>query len=133
MQRIETDLIGSLSVPENAYYGIHTQRAVNNFKITNTKLSDYPQFIKALAYIKWAAAESNCELGALDKKHKEAIIEACKKVISGKYNDQFPCDMIQGGAGTSTNMNINEVVSNIALEILGHKKENIIIALHMIS
>lgn len=122
MERIESDLIGSLSIPADAYYGIHTQRAVNNFQITNTKLSDYPQFIKALAYIKWAAAESNNKLGALDDNHKNAIVEACKKVVTGKYDDQFPCDMIQGGAGTSTNMNINEVVSNIALEILGHKK-----------
>lgn len=122
MERIETDLIGSLAVPADAYFGIHTQRAVNNFQITNTKLSDYPEFIKGMAYTKWAAAETNNQLGILDDKLKDAIIKACKEVISGKYNNQFPCDMIQGGAGTSTNMNANEVISNIALEILGHKK-----------
>ena len=122
MQRVENDLIGDLNVPEKAYYGIHTQRAVNNFHITNVKLSDYPLFIKALAYVKWAAAETNNKLGVLDDKHKDAIVEASKKVVKGDYNDQFPCDMIQGGAGTSTNMNINEVVSNIALELLGHNK-----------
>lgn len=122
MSRIENDLISSLPVPDNAYYGIHTQRAINNFNISGIKLSHYPQFIKALAYVKWAAAEANYELGVLDKDIHDAIIEACKKVIEGDYNDQFPSDMLQGGAGTSTNMNINEVVANIALEIMGHKK-----------
>lgn len=122
MARIETDLIGSIPVPDNAYYGIHTQRAVNNFKITGITVSDYPEFIKGLAYVKWAAAQTNCELGVLDDKLRDAIEDACKEVIAGKYNDQFPCDMIQGGAGTSTNMNINEVVSNIAIEKMGHKK-----------
>lgn len=122
MSRIENDLISSLPVPDNAYYGIHTQRAINNFNISGIKLSHYPQFIKALAYVKWATAEANYELGVLDKDIHDAIIEACKKVIEGDYNDQFPSDMLQGGAGTSTNMNINEVVANIALEIMGHKK-----------
>ncbi len=122
MNRTENDLIGSLPVPENAYFGIHTQRAMNNFQISGIKLSDYPEFIKALAYVKWAAAETNCQLGALDKNISDAIVEACKKVIAGDYNDQFPSDMLQGGAGTSTNMNINEVVANIALELMGHKK-----------
>lgn len=122
MSRIETDLIGELQIPDNAYYGVHTQRAINNFKITNIKLSHYPNFINGLAYTKWAAAETNCALGILDVKLKDAIVEACKEILTGKYNDQFPCDMIQGGAGTSTNMNANEVVSNIALEKLGYKK-----------
>lgn len=122
MYRIENDLIGDLNVPENAYYGVQTQRAVNNFHITGIKLSQYPEFIKSLAYIKWAAAETNCELGILDETIKNAIVKACQEVITGKYNDEFPSDVIQGGAGTSTNMNINEVVANIALEILGHKK-----------
>lgn len=122
MDRLENDLIGSLPVPGEAYYGIHTQRAINNFRISGIKLSHYPEFIKALAYVKWAAATANCELGALDKNICDAIVEACKRIISGKYNDQFPSDMLQGGAGTSTNMNINEVVANIALEIMGHKK-----------
>lgn len=122
MYRVENDLIGDLEVPENAYYGIQTQRAVNNFHITGIKLSNYPELIKALAYVKWAAAETNYELDVLDENIKNAIVEACKEIITGKYDKEFPSDVIQGGAGTSTNMNINEVVANIALEIMGHKK-----------
>lgn len=122
MNRLETDLIGELAIPENAYYGVHTQRAVNNFKITKSKLGDYPNFIDGLVYTKWAAAEANCNLGVLDEKLKDAIVFACKEILAGKYYDQFPCDMIQGGAGTSTNMNINEVISNIALEHMGYSK-----------
>ncbi|WP_165021262.1 aspartate ammonia-lyase [Dysgonomonas sp. ZJ279] len=122
MDRIETDLIGDLPIPSDAYYGIHTQRAVHNFQITGIKLTSFPEFIKALAYVKWAAAETNCRLGVLDKRIAEAIIEACKKLIGGEYQDQFLSDMLQGGAGTSTNMNINEVVANIALEMMGHNK-----------
>lgn len=122
MNRLENDLISSLPVPNEAYYGIHTQRAINNFRISGIKLSHYPEFIKALAYVKWAAATANYELGALEKNICDAIVEACKRIISGKYDDQFPSDMLQGGAGTSTNMNINEVIANIALEIMGHKK-----------
>ncbi|UYW00326.1 aspartate ammonia-lyase [Flavobacterium agricola] len=122
MYRIENDLIGDLQVPEDAYYGVQTQRAMDNFNITNEKLSNYPNFIKALAYVKWAAAKTNAELGVLDQNIANAIIEASKDVIAGTYDNQFPIDMIQGGAGTSTNMNINEVIANIALEKLGHKK-----------
>jgi len=122
MVRKENDLIGELDVTLSAYYGIHTQRAMNNFNISGTKLSSFPEFINALAYVKWAAADANCQLGALDKKVEEAIIKACKKIIAGEYLDQFPSDMLQGGAGTSTNMNINEVVANIALEDMGYQK-----------
>ncbi|MCO6565228.1 MAG: aspartate ammonia-lyase [Apibacter sp.] len=122
MYRVENDLIGDLEIPESAYYGIQTQRAVNNFHITGVKLSNYPELIQALAYVKWAAAETNCELGVLDQNIKNAIVQACQEIIAGKYNKEFPSDVIQGGAGTSTNMNINEVVANIALEIMGHKK-----------
>lgn len=122
MSRTENDLIGNLPIPEDAYYGIHTQRAINNFRISGVKLSHFPEFVKALAYVKWAAAETNCQLGALDNKISSAIVEACKKIIRGEHIDQFPSDMLQGGAGTSTNMNINEVVANIALETLGYKK-----------
>ena len=122
MYRIENDLLGDLQVPENAYYGVQTQRAMMNFKISNEKLSNYPNFIKALAYVKWAAAKTNIELGVLDITIGEAIIAASKDVISGKYDQEFPIDMVQGGAGTSTNMNINEVLANIALEKLGYKK-----------
>lgn len=122
MYRIENDLLGDLQIPENAYFGVQTQRAMENFNISNERLSNYPSFIKALAYVKWAAAKSNMELNVLDKTIGNAIIEACKQVIEGKFDNEFPIDMIQGGAGTSTNMNINEVVANVALEILGHKK-----------
>jgi aspartate ammonia-lyase len=122
MSRIENDLIGSVPVPDEAYYGIHTQRAINNFHISGIVLSHYPEFIKALAYVKWAAANANCKLGALDKNIRDAIVEACKRIIDGEYDSQFPSDMLQGGAGTSTNMNINEVIANIALEMMGHKK-----------
>lgn len=122
MYRIENDLLGDLQIPENAFFGVQTQRAMENFNISNERLSNYPTFIKALAYVKWAAAKTNMELNVLDNTIGNAIIEACKQVIEGKYDTEFPIDMIQGGAGTSTNMNINEVIANVALEILGHKK-----------
>lgn len=122
MYRIENDLLGDLQVPENAYYGVQTQRAIENFHISGVKLYQFPEFIKGLAYVKWAAAETNFELGLLDRKIKEAIVQASKEVIEGKFDQEFPVDMIQGGAGTSTNMNINEVLANRALEIMGHKK-----------
>jgi aspartate ammonia-lyase len=122
MYRIENDLLGNLNVPENAYYGIQTQRAIDNFHISGVKLHEFPEFIKGLAYVKWAAAETNFDLGLLDETLKNAIINASKEVADGKFDNEFPIDMIQGGAGTSTNMNINEVIANRALEILGHKK-----------
>ncbi len=122
MYRIENDLLGNLNVPETTYYGIQTQRAIDNFHISGVKLYQFPEFIKGLAYVKWAAAETNFTLGLLDQKLKDAIVEAAKEVVSGKFDNEFPIDMIQGGAGTSTNMNINEVLANRALEILGHKK-----------
>jgi len=122
MYRTENDLLGDLQVPASAYYGIQTQRAIDNFKISGVKLYQFPEFIKGLAYVKWAAAETNFQLGLLDEKLKNAIVEAAKEVISGKFNREFPVDMIQGGAGTSTNMNINEVLANRALEIMGYQK-----------
>lgn len=122
MYRIENDLLGDLQVPENAYYGVQTQRAIENFHISGVKLYQFPEFIKGLAYVKWAAAETNFELGLLDGKIKDAIVQASKEVIEGKLDQEFPVDMIQGGAGTSTNMNINEVLANRALEIIGYKK-----------
>lgn len=122
MYRIENDLLGDLQVPENAYYGVQTQRAIENFHISGIKLYQFPEFIKGLAYVKWAAAETNFELGLLDEKIKNAIVQASKEVIEGKFDKEFPVDMIQGGAGTSTNMNINEVLANRALEIMGYKK-----------
>ncbi|UUC45527.1 aspartate ammonia-lyase [Flavobacterium cerinum] len=122
MYRLENDLLGDLNVPEKAYYGIQTQRAIDNFHISGVRLFQYPEFIKGLAYVKWAAAETNFTLGLLDEKIKNAIVTAAKEVIEGKFDKEFPVDMIQGGAGTSTNMNINEVLANRALEIMGYQK-----------
>jgi aspartate ammonia-lyase len=122
MYRIENDLLGDLQVPENAYYGVQTQRAIENFHISGVKLKKFPEFIKGLAYVKWAAAETNFTLNLIEENLKNAIVEAAKEVIAGKFDEEFPIDMIQGGAGTSTNMNINEVIANRALEILGHQK-----------
>ncbi len=120
--RLESDLIGELQVPEEAYYGVQTQRAVENFQISGVTVTEYPEFIKGLAYVKWAAAETNFTLGLLDENIKNVIIEASKEVIDGKFDQDFPLDMIQGGAGTSTNMNINEVIANRANEMMGYKK-----------
>ncbi|NAW51238.1 aspartate ammonia-lyase [Elizabethkingia argentiflava] len=120
--RLESDLLGELQIPEQAYYGVQTQRAIDNFKISKTKLSDYPVFIKALAYVKLAAARTNYELGVLEENIFKAIQFACHELLEGKYRDQFPIDMIQGGAGTSVNMNANEVIANIALEYMGYQK-----------
>ena len=120
--RIESDLLGELQVPVDAYYGVQTQRAINNYKISNTRMCDYPEYVIAMACIKLAAAQTNKELGAMDGKIADAIVEACREIIDGKFHDQFPVDMMQGGAGTSVNMNANEVIANRALEIMGHKK-----------
>ncbi len=120
--RTESDLLGELQIPENAYFGVQTQRALNNFKISTHKLEHYPEFIKSLATVKLAAIEANFELGLIDEKIKNAVSEACIDLINGAYGDQFPIDMMQGGAGTSVNMNANEVIANIALEKMGHPK-----------
>ena len=120
--RVESDLIGELQVPADAYYGVQTQRALNNYKISNTRMCDYPEYIIAMAYVKMAAASANAELGVLDKKIGDAIVAACKEIVAGKFWDQFPVDMMQGGAGTSVNMNANEVIANRALELMGHNK-----------
>ena len=120
--RVESDLLGELQVPADAYYGVQTQRALNNYKISNTRMCDYPEYVIAMAYVKMAAAAANAELGVLDRKIADAIIEACKEIVAGNLHDQFPVDMMQGGAGTSGNMNANEVIANRALEIMGHKK-----------
>lgn len=121
--RIEHDLLGDKAVPIDAYYGVQTLRAMENFSdISGITISAYPEFVKALAMIKWAAAKANNELDLMSDNITNAITDACEEIIDGKFNDHFLVDMIQGGAGTSTNMNINEVVANRALEILGHKK-----------
>lgn len=121
-KRKEHDFIGELEIDDNVYYGIQTFRATENFHITNEKLADFPIFINSLAQVKKAAALANHELGILSNEIKDAICKACDKIISGEYHEQFVVDMIQGGAGTSTNMNANEVIANIALELMGHKK-----------
>ncbi len=120
--RIESDLLGELEVPVDAYYGVQTQRALNNYRISNLKMGYYPDFIVSIAYVKWAAALANSELGVLDPKIAEAIAEACQELVKGKHKKHFPVDMMQGGACTSVNMNANEVIANRALEILGHNR-----------
>lgn len=120
--RIEHDLLGDREVPADVYYGVHTLRAVENFPITGTTISIYPELIKALACVKQAAAHANHELGLLDEQRCDAISRACDELLAGKLHDQFVVDVIQGGAGTSTNMNANEVIANRALELLGHQK-----------
>jgi aspartate ammonia-lyase len=119
--RIEHDLLGERAVPATAYYGVHTLRAVENFPITGNAISIYPDLIRALACIKQAAALANHELGLLDKEKADAIVRACEEVRAGKLHGEFVVDVIQGGAGTSTNMNANEVIANRALEHLGHR------------
>lgn len=120
--RTESDLLGSIEVPECALYGVQTLRGVENFEISKFKLYDYPEFVKGLAITKLGAAIANHELGLLPDDIFEAISKACREIMGGEHLDQFPVDMIQGGAGTSTNMNANEVIANRALEIMGHKR-----------
>ena len=120
--RIEHDLLGNKEVPMDAYYGVQTLRAIENFAgISGYTIGMFPN-VKALAMVKWAAAKANFELGLIPADITNAITAACEEIIDGKLADQFPVDMVQGGAGTSTNMNINEVVANRALELLGHQK-----------
>jgi aspartate ammonia-lyase len=120
--RMEHDLLGDREVPTGAYYGIHTLRAVENFPITGVPISTYPDLVDALAGVKAAAAKANCRLGLLDATRATAIVAACDEIRAGALHDQFVVDVIQGGAGTSTNMNANEVIANRALEILGHRR-----------
>lgn len=124
--RPEHDLLGEREVPYEAYYGIQTLRATENFNISGITLNFFPLIIEAFSMVKEAAAEANFELGLLDENIKDAIVLACHELQNGKYHNHFVVDMIQGGAGTSTNMNANEVIANLALEILGHKKGNYI-------
>ena len=120
--RMEHDFLGDREVPADAYYGIQTLRGKENFHITGMPLSREPYFVKAFGYVKKAAAMANRDLGVLDPKVADAIIRACDRLIAGEFVDQFITDFIQGGAGTSTNMNANEVIANLALESLGHQK-----------
>lgn len=120
--RTESDLLGDLQVPFDAYYGVQTQRAIDNFYISGSKMSEFPEFVRAIAYVKLAAAQTNHELGLLSDELLKSISQACNELIEGKMHDQFPVDMIQGGAGTSVNMNANEVIANRALEIMGYER-----------
>ena len=120
--RIEHDSLGEMEIPNVAYYGVHTQRAKENFPITGVSISRYRTLVIALAEVKKATAKANNELGILNDERCGAICSACDEIINGEYHDQFIVDLIQGGAGTSSNMNANEVIANIALEILGFEK-----------
>ena len=120
--RIEKDFLGSMEIPKEVYYGIQTMRAVENFPITGHKVDK--ELIRAFAIVKKSAAQANAETGHLDQTIANAIIQAADEIIEGKWHDQFVVDPIQGGAGTSLNMNANEVIANRALEILGHEKGN---------
>jgi aspartate ammonia-lyase len=120
--RVEHDFLGDKPIPADAYWGVHTARAVENFPISGTAISAMPDLIRAFGFVKKAAARANAELGALDRKRATAIMSACEKLIAGQHHDQFVVDVIQGGAGTSTNMNANEVIANLALERLGFDK-----------
>ncbi|MGF1715006.1 aspartate ammonia-lyase [Photobacterium chitinilyticum] len=121
--RIEEDLLGDRHVPADAYWGIHTLRAVENFNISQTTISDVPEFVRGMVFTKKAAAMANKELGAIPSDVGEFIIKACDEILeTGKCMDQFPSDVYQGGAGTSVNMNANEVIANLALELMGKEK-----------
>ena len=120
--RLEHDFLGELEIPADIYYGIQTSRALENFSVSDQTISSFPEFIRALAWIKKAAALANASLGVLPEDISSAICKACDEIIDGRLRDQFPVDVIQGGAGTSCNMNANEVIANRALEIMGHQK-----------
>ena len=122
MSRIEKDFLGERELADNVYYGVQTLRGKDNFHITGIPMSDEPFFVQAFGYVKKAAAMANKQLGVLDPKIADAIVWACDELIAGKHRDQFVTDYIQGGAGTSTNMNANEVIANLALEHMGKQK-----------
>ena len=120
--RREHDLLGERDVPQSALYGVQTLRAMENFAISGVELHEFPTLVSAIAAVKEAAAESNRDLGLLDSRIADAIIGACREIRTGLHHEHFKVDMIQGGAGTSTNMNANEVIANRALELLGHQR-----------
>ena len=120
--RTETDLLGEVRVPKDAYYGSQAARAIVNFQISDQYINDYPDFMKAWGMVKLAAAKANTDAGKMKPEMLKMIEPACKELIDGNYLDQFKIDLYQGGAGTSTNMNANEVLANIALEKAGFKK-----------
>ena len=118
--RKETDFLGERELDDTQYYGVQTLRGIENFHITGVPVSNEPYLIAAFGYVKKAAAMANHELGVLPSDIYPAILKACDRLIEGQYIDQFPTDMIQGGAGTSSNMNANEVIANLGLRALGH-------------
>ncbi|GAO43969.1 aspartate ammonia-lyase [Flavihumibacter petaseus] len=120
--RTEHDLLGDKQIPNDAYYGVQTARALENFRVSSMPTSFFPDYVKAFAIVKLAAARANTQVGRMKPEKLQAIEKACQAVMDGKYHDQFLVDMYQGGAGTSANMNANEVLANIALELSGHKK-----------
>lgn len=120
--RTEHDLLGNKEVPEEALFGIQTLRCIENFDISRQLLSDYPPFIKALGIVKMGAILANHELGLISDEIKDAVVEACRELMDGKHTEHFPIDLVQGGAGTSVNMNANEVIANRALEIMGKQR-----------
>src|SRR5258708_128313 len=120
--RVEHDLLGEKQVPAAAYYGVRTARALENFQISGVPINRYPEFIQAWAIVKLAAARANTDVGAMNKDTLAAIEKAAQAVLNGQYHEQFMVDWYQGGAGTSTNMNANEVLANVALELTGRKK-----------
>src|SRR5258706_12679958 len=121
--RSEHDLLGNADVPDSAYWGVHTLRAVDNFPITGVPVGHFPDFVRALVLVKQAAARANRRLGYWPAAKADAIDRACDLIAKdGRYHDQFVVDAVQGGAGTSTNMNTNEVIANVALELMGKKK-----------
>src|SRR5260370_25018630 len=120
--RIEHDLLGDRAVPADAYYGIHTLRALENFPITGTAISIYPDLVRALACVKQAAALANNALRLLPDDKADAIARACEEIRGGKLLDPFVVDVIQGGAGTSTNINSNEAIANRSLKLLAHTR-----------
>src|SRR5262245_26662762 len=120
--RLEHDLLGDKAVPADAYYGVQTARGLENFHISGVQLRLYPDLIKAFAMVKMAAARANVDCGVFSREILTGIEGACREIIDGKLHDQFQLDVFQGGAGTSTNMNANEVIANRALELMGHKK-----------
>jgi len=120
--RTEKDLLGEKQIPSDAYYGVQTARALENFQISGVTINQYPEFVEAWAIVKLAAARANTAVGAMKPERLAAIEKAYTAIMAGKYHDQFVVDWYQGGAGTSTNMNANEVIANVALELSGHKK-----------
>ncbi|MGC1633639.1 MAG: lyase family protein, partial [Gelidibacter sp.] len=122
--RKEEDLLGELEIDNDVYYGIHTQRAINNFKISKSKIRDYPLFIKGLIITKKSCAFANKDIGTISAERADMIINACDEILNNleRYSEYFPSDVFQGGAGTSVNMNANEVIANVALVMNGHEK-----------